>query len=162
VFVTNGPLMRISVEGQPPGHVFQAAAGESVDLEIALTLSTRRPISYLEILKNGKVEHEIRFADYAGAGKLPKLHFDASGWFAVRAVTDYPKTYCFALTGPYFVEIGYRPRISKKAAQFFLDWVEERIKQVKIDDADQQQKILDYHRQAREFWQKKVDDVNAD
>jgi hypothetical protein len=162
VFITNGPLMRIAVRGQPPGYVFQASKGETLDLEIALTLSTRQTISYLEIIKNGKVAQEVRFADYAGSGRLPKLHFDRSGWFAVRAVTDSPKTYCFALSGPYFVEIGYRPRISKKAARFFLDWVDERIKQIKIDDVQQQQKVLDYYRQARIFWQDLAEKATAE
>ena len=54
------------------------------------------------------------------------LHFDRSGWFLVRAVTDLPKTYRFAMTGPYYVEIGPQRRISKSAAQFFVDWVYER------------------------------------
>ena len=131
VFVTNGPLMKPSVEGELPGHVFQADAGAKLEFEIGLTLSTREPISYLEIIKDGHVEHEIRFDEYAKSGKLPKLQFDRSGWFLIRAVTDVPKTYRFAMTGPYYVEIGYQRRISKSAAQFFLDWV------VRAGQADQ-------------------------
>ncbi len=60
MFVTNGPLLKPSVEGELPGHVFQADAGAKLELEIGLTLSTREPISYLEIIKDGHVEHEIR------------------------------------------------------------------------------------------------------
>ncbi|GAG47960.1 unnamed protein product, partial [marine sediment metagenome] len=75
VTVTNGPLLRPSVNGRLPGHVFRAEQGKRLDLEIGLTLSTRQPISYLEIIRNGKVEHSIRFDEYAKTGKLPGLHF---------------------------------------------------------------------------------------
>ncbi|MBN2579602.1 MAG: hypothetical protein JXB10_11480 [Pirellulales bacterium] len=162
VFVTNGPLMRVDVDGHSPGHVFQADRGQAIELEIGLTLSTRQPISYLEIIKDGKIDRSIRFADYAGTGRLPKIRFDRSGWFALRAVTDDPQGYCFALTGPYYAEIAYQPRISKKAAQFFLDWVIQRGKQIKLDDPAEQKKILADHLQAYEFWKNLVEKANAD
>ena len=34
------------------------------------------------------------------------------------------------MTAPYYVEFGYGRRISKRAAQFFLDWVYQRAKQI--------------------------------
>ncbi len=162
VFITNGPLMKPSVEGELPGHVFQLDAGRKLDLEIGLTLSTRDPITYLEIIKDGKVEHEVRFDEYAKSGKLPKLTFDRSGWFLIRAVTDVPKTYRFAMTGPYYVEMGYQRRISKRAAQFFLDWEYERARQIKLADPQQQQDVLQWHRQARDFWRDLASKANAE
>lgn len=162
VVVTNGPLMLPSVEGHAPGHVFRAAEGAALELEIGLTLSTRQPISYLEIIKNGRVEHSIRFADYAESGRLPRLHFDRSGWFLLRAVTDLRKTYRFAMTGPYYVQIGPQPRISRQAAQFFLDWTDERTRQIELADAQQQREVLGYYRRARDFWQTLRDRANAE
>ncbi len=162
VVITNGPLMRPTVNGELPGHIFTANPGEQLDFEIGLTLSVRDPISYLEIIKNGQLEHSIRFDEYAKSGKLPILHFDQSGWFLIRAVTDVGNTFRFAMTAPYYVEIGYKPLISKKAAQFFLDWVDERAKQIHLDDSQQEQEVREYHRQAREFWQEKVSKANAE
>ena len=52
--------------------------------------------------------------------------------------------------------------VSKTSAQFFLDWVHERVKQIKLTDADQKADVLKYHRAARDYWQKKVDEANAD
>ena len=164
-FITNGPLMRVSVEGRPPGHVFAAAKGEKLEFEIALTLSTREEIHYLEIVKNGGVEKSIRMDEYiedVKNNKLPKIEFKESGWFLVRAVCDSPKSYHFALTAPYYVAIGDQPRVSKKAAQFFLDWVNERAKQIKLDDPEQQKEILEYHRKARDYWKKLVETANAE
>jgi len=163
VFVTNGPLMLPSVEGRPPGHVFRAPEGSQLDLEIGLTLSTRQPISYLEIIKNGRVERSIRFEDYAQTGRLPKLHFERSGWFLLRAVTDLRKTYRFAMTGPYYVEIGPARRISRKAARFFLDWEYQRARQLlKLTDAQQRHELIELHRRARDYWQSLVDRANAE
>ena len=161
-FVTNGPLLNPSVEGELPGHVFQAEASAKPEFEIGLTLSTREPIGYVEIVKDGNVEHSIPFDTYAKSGKLPKLQFDRSGWFLIRAVTDLPKTYRFAMTGPYYVEIGHQRRISKSAAQFFLDWVYQRAKQIKLADPTQQREVFEWHRQARDFWQDVLSKANAD
>jgi len=116
----------------------------------------------LEIIKNGKVVEAVRFDQYAKSGKLPILHFDQSGWFLIRAVTDVGNTYRFAMTGPYYVEMGYKPRISKKAAQFFLDWVLQRAKQIKLDDPGQQSEVMEYYRQARDFWQGMLSKANAE
>ena len=166
VVLTNGPLMQPSVNGQPPGHVFRAERGQQVDLEIGLTLSIRdpdqQPISYLEIIQNGEIARSVRFADYAKAGKLPKVHFDRSGWFLLRAVCDVRATYRFAMTGPYWVEIGYERPISKRSAQFFVNWVYERAKQIKLDDPDQRHEVLQYHRKARDFWQDLVSKANRE
>ena len=90
------------------------------------------------------------------------MHFNESGWFLIRAVTDVPYTYRFATTAPYYVEIGYEKRISKSAAQFFLDWVDERMAQIKLDDPKEREAVLSYHRQAREFWQGLVEKANAE
>ena len=162
VMVTNGPLMRPSVHGELPGHVFHGEEGKELEFEIGLTLSTRKPISYLELVKNGRIEHSISFEDYSKSGRLPKLRFQQSGWFLVRAVTDLPKTYRFAMTGPYYVEIGDRQRISKQAAQFFLDWVYERARQIKLPNAKQHREVLGHHRQARDFWQDRVERATAE
>jgi hypothetical protein len=170
VVVTNGPLLQPRVygpgteqEGALPGHIFQADRGQTVELQIELRLSTRDPIDYLEVIQDGKTAHEVRLDQWAkNGGNLPPVTFNRSGWFLVRAVTSHPKTYRFASTGPYYVEIGYEKRISKKAAQFFSDWVYERAGRVKLDDPAQKAEVLEPHRAARDFWQKKVAEANAD
>jgi hypothetical protein len=161
-FITNGPLMNVSVDGELPGHVFQADRGTKLELEVGLTFSTRDPISYLEIVKNGKVEHQVRFDDYAKTGHLPRLTFTESGWFLIRGVTDVSRTYRFAMTAPYYVEVGYQRRISKQAVQFFLDWVDDRTRQIKLTDPQQQDEVLKWHRQAREFWLDLLSKANAE
>ncbi len=102
------------------------------------------------------------FSEYSKSGKLPIVHFDRSGWFLLRAVTDSPKTYRFAMTAPYYVEIGDQRRISKTAVQFFLDWVYERAKQIKLDDPEQRKEVLRWHRQARDYWRDLLSKATAE
>jgi hypothetical protein len=162
VVVTNGPLIRPTVEGEMPGHVFKAPAGSTVELEVGLKLSTRDRVSYLEIIRNGELAHQVRLDEWAKTGgKLPPLVFDQSGWFVVRAVCDVPNSYRYACTAPYYVDIGGQPRISKTAAQFFLDWVEERANQVTLDNAKQREAVLKHIASARTYWQGLVDRANA-
>lgn len=160
VTVTNGPLLRPLVAGKLPGHVFTAQAGETLDLDVNLKLSTRDPIQYVEIIKNGRVEHSVPLDRLAQGHNLPRLKFDDSGWFLIRAVADVEPTYRFGCTGPYYVEFSDSPRpVSRRSAQFFLDWVDERTAALPelVKDEAQLMELLAAWRGAREFWQAKVE-----
>ena len=142
-------------------YVFKADAGQEVELEVGLTLSTRDPISYLEIVQNGRTVHEVRLDQWArDGGKLPPLKFRDSGWFVVRAVCDLGTTHRFASTGPYYVEIGYQPRISRAAVQFFLDWLDARAN--RPPDAGDRTSADPHVEQARAFWQELLAKANAE
>ncbi len=163
VVVTNGPMLRASANDQLPGHVFRAAAGGEIELEVAANLSLRDPADYIEIIKNGQVAESVRLDDWVkNNGQLPKIKFQESGWLSVRVLTSNEKTYRFASTGPFYVEIGEKQRISKSSAQFFVDWVKERTARVKLDDAEQRGEVLKYHQAALEFWQRIADSANAE
>jgi len=160
VMVTNGPLLRTQVSGQPPGHQFQLDAGESRDFQIALGLAfyEKAPVEYLEIVKNGQVAYEIRLDELAKQqGRLPSLNFDSSGWFLVRAMTSTTKNYQFATTGPYYVQANYQPRISRGSVQFFLDWLDAATQEFANNEA-----VLAEITAARPYWQKLRTQANAD
>jgi hypothetical protein len=155
--------LRPRVNGQLPGHVFRGTKGQLIELSMQLNLSLRDKVDYLEVVQNGEVVHEVRLEDYRNRkGKLPPVEFTESGWMLVRAVTNNPKTYRFASTGPYYVEFDGTPRISRSAAQFFVDWVKERIEKVDLKDETQRLEVLKYHESARAFWQDKVAAANAE
>jgi hypothetical protein len=161
-FVTNGPLLRVKADGHMPGHVFTVPQGKEVKVEIKAALTSRDPVRFLEIIKNGEVERRVSFEEWSMTGTLGTLCFQQSGWFLVRVIADNPKTFRFASTAPYYVEIGEaKRRISKKSAEFFLEWVRERTKRVKVDDAGQREEVLRHHRKAEEFWQRLADRADA-
>ena len=154
VIVTNGPLMIPKVSGELPGHVFRGYAGETVSLSTELTLHTRVKIEYLEIIKNGKVHDDIMLSDLVDKqGVLPNVDFTESGWFLIRAVTSSP-VYHAVSTGPYYVQFDDQPRISRKSAQFFLDWLKRR--SAELDTVDR------YHRAAEKYWQELADKATVE
>jgi hypothetical protein len=162
-FVTNGPLLRVQAAGQLPGHVFTAAEGEKLDLDVKAVLSGRDRVRFVEIVKDGQIERRVPSEELARTGTLGTLSFQTSGWFLVRALADNPVTFRFASTAPYYVEIGpARRRVSKAAAQFFLDWVRERTRRVKLEDAQQRHEVLQHHTRAEKFWQDVVAKANAE
>jgi hypothetical protein len=163
VFVSNGPLLRCRANGQWPGHVFKAAAGETVSLRLEAALDSRDPIASIEVIQNGRVVRRVSFSEWKQTGSLGTVKFDQSGWFLVRAMADVTGTFRFASTGPFYVEVGSPSRrISKASAQFFLDWVRERMGQIKLADPRQQDEVVQPHRCAEQFWRERVAQANAD
>jgi hypothetical protein len=162
-FVTNGPLLRVEANGEPPGHVFTATEGEEATVEVKARLTTRDPIRTLEIIKDGQVERAVPVEDWRRTGTLGTVRFRKSGWFLVRVIADNPKTFRFASTAPFYVEVGEaKRRVSKASARFFLEWVRERVGRIKLDDRGQREEVVKYHRQAEKFWQDLVEHANAE
>ncbi len=160
VVATNGPLLHTSVEGEPPGHVFRLEAGERRSFQIGLSLSFYRewPVEYLEIVRNGRVEHEVRLADLAASqGRLPPLEFDRSGWFLVRAITNDSTRYRYATTGPYYVESEYQQRISRRSVEFFREWMDELADRYH-DDPSAMAEV----EKARAFWDALLERASAE
>jgi hypothetical protein len=163
VFVSNGPLLRCRANGHWPGHIFKTRAAQPLEIKLEAKLDSRDPVSSLEVIQNGRVVRTIPYSEWKRAGSLGSIRFDESGWFLVRAMADVPETFRFASTGPFYVEVGSATRrISKASAQFFLDWVRERMKQIKLDDPSQRGEVMLTHRAAEQFWQEKVAQANAD
>jgi sugar phosphate isomerase/epimerase len=162
-FVTNGPLIVADVSGQKPGHVFTADEGESVWLHVGLSLfKSNDPIDRIEIIKNGSVERAIPYTELRDNKELGTILFSRSGWFLIRVIADMPNTFRFASTAPYYVEIGSNKRyLSRKSIRFFIDWIEERIKRIDIEDSEKLKEVLKYHQKARRYWLDKLRLANA-
>jgi hypothetical protein len=161
-FVTNGPLLRVRANGELPGHVFRDTGG-TLTVNLAVSLVSRDPIRQVEIIRNGQVARSITGEEFSKDGKLGSLTFDESGWFLVRAIADNSKTFRFASTSPYYVERGaVKRRISRASAQFFLDWANERIERVKLDDPGQRDAVKGYHREAIRYWSEQVARATAE
>ncbi|MGC4004188.1 MAG: hypothetical protein QM811_14145 [Pirellulales bacterium] len=164
--VTNGPILRCKVEDEFPGHVFASGNKQPIELETSLTMSTRDKVDYLEIVKNGITIYDARLDKFQkDGGQLPPVLFRDSGWFLIRAVTVEDKTLRYATTAPYYVEFDEQPRISKKAVQFFLDWVEHEAGQFEtLGDrvtADQRSEMEQW-RKARTFWKDRLAKANVE
>jgi hypothetical protein len=79
-------------------------------------------------------------------------------------VTDETDTFRYATTAPYFVEIGYTPRISRASAQFFVDWCREgqkRLAAAEVNEQREHDEIAGYWRRAEKYWMDLLSRANA-
>jgi hypothetical protein len=165
VVVTNGPILLPRVNGELPGHLFEAPAGTKLTLQPTLTLHTRVRIAYLEIIRNGEVIHEVRLDKLVEKnGELPPIEFEQSGWLTIRAVADNARQYRGVTSGPFYVQIGDSPRISRSAAQFFLDWVYDAARNLNRTEPDETKRAtaMRYYRAAKSYWEDRVARANAE
>lgn len=156
--ITNGPLIRPRAEGRMPGFVFTGRSGEPVVLDLAMDLTTRDKIDYVEVIQNGKVVHNLPLRDWAQkGGHFPPVVFRESGWCLIRARCDHPQTGRLVMSAPWYVEIDAEPSVRRASAQFFLDWTEERAAMLKITDVAEKKAVDEQLDAARAYWRKLID-----
>ncbi len=149
VIVTNGPSLRVTANGKLPGDVM---ANEQGPLQVLLAGALNSDDSKLtiELIRNGQVD----------TIKLPALvTLHESGWFAVRATAKDDPKFRFAMTAPWYVEIGgeaMKPR--KQDAEFFLGRTRHRMEEVKnaIPELEKQRSAFATLAVAEAFWRQKV------
>ena len=154
-FVTNGPLMRVQINGMPPGHLFQSP--EPIELDIGLVLTTSDPVDYVEVLHNGTSLYRAALDEHAKqGGKIPLLKVSQSGWLMVRVVTGRDFTYRLATTSPFYFEIADQQRISRRSVEYFQRWLALARQQIAQLPQDQQDLHEPYLRSAEKFWQARL------
>ena len=164
-FVTNGPLLRARVNGRLPGAVFKSGAGKALVLKVEMKLTTLDHLTKLELVHNGSVTHTIPCNEMRDQEHVIEFTVQESGWFLLRGIAENQKTFRFVSTAPFYIEIGSSPqRISESSSRFFLDWVNKRIDRVKLNvlNKSEQAKVLQYHLDARKFWNQKIQTSNSD
>jgi hypothetical protein len=153
VTVTNGPLIRPVANGFRPGHVFRMRKGE-LEIDIAMNMSIREKVIYLQLIHNGRVEQNVRIEDWAKNGHFPPLKVTGSGWFLVRVTTEVAQTCRFAASAPWYVDAADgQPFISRKSAQYFLDMLNARAKEAERSAGSDREQVVSTFAQARKFWE---------
>jgi TolB protein len=124
-FVTNGPLMKFSVNGKEAGEVVN---GQTVDWKIEAF--SPNPVEKVEIIVNGKIAWSSRFFN-SKQTFTGKINAPNGGWIAARiygGATKPPFTdsYPFAHSAPiWFNKIGSSDAESaKSSAQDLLRWMD--------------------------------------
>ena len=160
---TNGPLLRPKLGGQIPGHVFQAATGEVLQLQPELTLTVRDPVDYLEVIHNGKVHYSARLDEFAKAGGvIPPLMVKESSWVTIRVVTLFEDHFRAAMSAPWYIDFDGQRRITKKGVEFFREWLRDYETRLKRLPPAELQRHIPYIRGARAFWSRQAELVPAE
>jgi hypothetical protein len=161
-FVTNGPLLRPTVNGQLPGHLFQAHSGETLALTIGLELTVADPVEYVDVIFNGEALYHARLDEHARrGGRIPQLEVTESGWLIFRVVTAREETYRMAMSAPYYIEFDRQPRISRSAVEIFLRWLDTAADQLDLAEPQMKSASAPFLKAARSFWEDRLQRSNA-
>lgn len=164
-FVTNGPLLRGQANGQLPGTALKLTDGGRTEIQLAIKLTSVDRVPLLEVVHNGRIVETIDCPSDVNQQHEITFTVREPGWFLVRAIADVENTFRFGSTAPWYIETkAAKHPIRKESAQFFLDWVGERIDRVRhnVTDVDQLRAVLAPHESARAFWLKRVQIADAD
>ena len=159
--VTNGPLLRASVNGMSPGSIQASYRGQPVSLDIAANLAVREPVDYLDVIFNGETLYSAKLEDHFSRGEFPSLEIDRSGWLVIRVVTERQTGYCFATTAPFYFEFDGKPRVSRRAVLFFQHWLKACAKDLE-SKPDELQRYGPWLDQAEVFWQSRLHESNSE
>lgn len=145
VFVTNGPMLRLTAQQHHPGHTFLSK--EPIELTIDGQIDSRDAVAGIELITNGHVE---RLQSLPTTVKIAE-----SGWFLVRIIADIPNNFRFASTAPWYVEIGGNKLPARReSCEFFREWTNERIDSLrqKLASDEERREVLPVFETASRFW----------
>ncbi len=150
-FVTNGPLLRAMINGQPPGSVFPSYRRQPIPLDFSVSLAVREPVDYLDVVFNGETLYSAKLEDHYRRGEFPPLEIKESGWLVIRVVTAHDEGYRMATTAPFYFEFDGQRRISKKAVAFFQQWL-ARSEEVVRGENELSESVRSRLQKAHAYW----------
>jgi TolB protein len=127
-FVTSGPMLTLTVDGEEPGAVLKL--GEKPKVRVKATARAQFPLAKAELIHNGQVIATAPLtADPLTATLDQEVALDRGGWLAFRAsgpgTADTPTSALNAHTNPVYVEAGGMVPRSADEARAFLKWIDQ-------------------------------------
>ena len=129
-YVSSGPLMDFSVEGEGPGGDVSMSQGGTVSIDARIWSIT--PLVRAELVWNGQV---VRTYDFEGDRKQlviqDQLDVGGSGWVHLRVEGDPEERwpldarYAQAFTNPVWIQVAGRPVRSAEAAEYAVRWIDK-------------------------------------
>ena len=133
-FVTNGPLLKLEVDGRMPGDEIRLPdQGGSVQVEASVESIV--PLEKLELFFNGKPIETLVLNGRRGA-LSKRIPISSSGWFTLRASHSKPQhpvddSYIVGETSAIYVYKGKEEIRSRADAEYFVRWIDNLTKQAK-------------------------------
>jgi hypothetical protein len=126
-FVTNAPLLRFDVNGNPMGSVIKAAQGQPYTARVTAEVTAKVPLTTLELIQNGRVVDTVSLANTM-TGRIDKeVPIDRSSWLAVRATgppaKGIPGGIPRAHSAPIYVHVGGEPVVIREDVELMIRWI---------------------------------------
>ena len=157
-FITNGPALHLTVQGQEPGSSLEASVDEA--LAALVSWQSHYAVHRIELLFNGNVVASRSFEQGSHEGTMESdVPATADGWLAARLFSDTRDSFAqpiFAHTSPIYVTVG-RAGEEKIAAAKWLDQSIERSlewvsKKGRFYNDSQRAEVVDLFREGRQVF----------
>jgi hypothetical protein len=126
-FVSNGPLLELTVNGRGPGAVLETSA----PLQVAASAVSRLSFDTLQIVQDGEVVAEQAAIQGRQARLEREIPVERGGWIAARVLSR-SKTHAaypvFAHTSPVYYRVKDTPSRRAQAAGAFIDEIEQSLR----------------------------------
>lgn len=125
---TNGPLLGLTVDGQPPGSEITVSRGRS-RIHYKGFFRSIVPVDHVELILNGKVVKSFPTGKHRTYTDLEgDLDVQGNSWLLLRAwsegaVPEILDIYPYATTNPVFIRVPGESTRCGKDADFFLKWL---------------------------------------
>lgn len=162
-FVTNGPMVSLSVDGRGPGDTL--TLGKRKVLAIEARAHSLRPFERLEIVVNGKVAASVPARDQGRRAEL-SLDYpaDQSLWIAARCMGGSPEETSiwthplFAHANPVYIDYAGRNLAEPESACYLLDFLKPLEKwageEAWFENRDRKDQALATIRQGMDFYRR--------
>jgi TolB protein len=136
-FVSNGPVLELTVEEREPGETVRLAAPREV--RVIAKATSQFPLERVEVVHNGRVvQSGTLSADRNSCDLSANIPVSKSGWISLRATgpapPDHPTGSLESHTSPIYVQVGDRATASREDAEFFLKWIERLSLSLRLRD----------------------------
>jgi len=157
-FATNGPLLKVTVNGELPGSDFEIMRGESVSVKASVVSLVS--LEALEIVVNGEV-----VASSTGPAKELEIDqeivLEEGAWIAARARGPFDPLLvnddnAFAHSSPFYFRVDGRSVRRPDDAGFFVRWIDQLIDRAEASerfaDEGQRRETVALFRKAQDFY----------
>jgi hypothetical protein len=161
-FITDGPILRLTVDGRGPSNQVLGASSETRRAEVAVEWSGAQPIDAIEIVRDGVVVAREANAAGAHAGTMrASLDVAEAGWLAARAWGRARTSYGHALwahTSPVYLRRTAEPAIRRVEAQTFVRGIDASLVWVKtrgrFSEGSQRDRVVELFSEGRRVYER--------
>lgn len=149
-FVSTGPLVEVTVDGEMPGGEVQLpASGGTVDVDIRIRSIT--PVAQVTVIWNGEIVENVSLPeDRTRIDHRTTFEVKKSGWLHVRAEglreESYPLDtgYAQGFTNPVWVTVGGQPVRNLEAARYSIAWIDKLTEMAEAEPGWRSQREKDH------------------
>lgn len=153
-FFTTGPLLELTVNGQPPGETIDLTAPNKLQVHVKVQ-SLVSTVSELQLIVGGEIQERHNLADLA-TGAIRELDFEVpvekSTWIAARAVGVGAggRENSEAHTNPIYITVDKQPILNRASVEWLIRKLDQQIETQAARKFERREQVLAYFQKSRD------------